>query len=305
MKKIETAAVVGMGALGLLFGTHIYDHKGADSICYVMDEERVNRWKGRTVYKNGVPYQLPVCCWKEAKPVDLVIVAVKYTALDEAIEEIRNCVGEQTVIMSVLNGITSEDIIAKRYGREHLIETVAQGMDAMKAGDQLKFTQMGELRIGWKEPCEKKNLEAVCAYFDEIGMPYTVDEDITRRMWGKFMLNVGVNQTCMVYETGYGSCLKPGEENRTMIAAMREVIAVAGKEGISLTEDDLSSYVDLLKTLSPEGAPSMRQDGMAHRKTEVEMFAGTVIRLAEKHHILVPANRFLYERVKQMEADFR
>ena len=90
-----------------------------------------------------------------------------------------------------------------------------------------------------------------------------------------------------------------------MIAAMREVIAVAGKEGISLTEDDLSSYVDLLKTLSPEGAPSMRQDGMAHRKTEVEMFAGTVICLAEKHHILVPANRFLYERVKQMEADFR
>ena len=48
----------------------------------------------------------------------------------------------------------------------------------------------------------------------------------------------------------------------------------------------------------------MRQDGVAHRKSEVEMFAGTVIRLAKKHALYVPANEFLYERVKEMEAEY-
>lgn len=74
-------------------------------------------------------------------------------------------------------------------------------------------------------------IAAVRAYFDEIDMPYQVDEDIIRRMWGKFMLNVGVNQACMVYETNYGGCMAAGEAKRTMIAAMREVIAIGQAEG--------------------------------------------------------------------------
>lgn len=304
MKKIQRTAIIGMGALGLLYGTHIMDKKGADSICYVMDSDRAGRNKGKTFYKNGVPYVLPVCTCSEAKPVDLVIAAVKYTGLEDAIEAMQGCIGEDTIIMSVLNGITSEDMIAERYGREHLIETVAQGMDAMKFGENLTFTRMGELRIGAKYDCERENLKAVKAYFDEIAMPYTEDADIVHRMWGKFMLNVGINQTCMVYETTYSGCLNPGEANRTMIAAMREVIAVGQAEGVILSEKDLNEYIGILKTLSPNGMPSMRQDGVAHRYSEVEMFAGTVIRLARKHGIYVPANEFLYDRVKEMEAAY-
>lgn len=304
MKRIETVAIVGMGALGLLYGTYILDRKGPSGVCYVMDEERVRKYRGKPFYKNGAAYQLPVCGCREAKPVDLVIVAVKYTGLEAAIEEISGCVGEQTIILSVLNGITSEDMIAKRYGREHLIDTVAQGMDAMKFGDQLTYTRMGELRIGVREECQRENLEAVKAYFDEIAMPYTIDEDIIHRMWGKFMLNVGINQTCMVYETNYRGCLEPGEANRTMIAAMREVIAVGQEEGIRLGEQDLNEYVAILRTLAPDGMPSMRQDGVARRYSEVEMFAGTVISLAQKHQIYVPANQFLYDRVREMESSY-
>ena len=73
---------------------------------------------------------------------------------------------------------------------------------------------------------------------------------------------------------------------------------------MEIGEKDLNEYVDILKTLSPDGMPSMRQDGIAHRPSEVEMFAGTVIRLAEQHGILVPANRFLRQRVKEMEAEY-
>ena len=158
----------------------------------------------------------------------------------------KNCVGENTVILSVMNGISSEKIIGERYGHGRLIDTVAQGMDAMKFGSKLTYTKMGELRIGAEDASQKENLEQVAAYFDEIKMPYTVEEDILRRLWGKFMLNVGVNQTCMAFETNYGGALEEGSRaHETMLAAMREVIALAGAEGIRLTEEDLEEYPQL------------------------------------------------------------
>lgn len=301
--EIKNVAIIGMGALGILYGTHMMD-AGVPKVTYIMSDERIHRYKGKTFYKNEKPYCLNMTEETEASPADLVIVAVKYNGLQGAAETMKNCVGEHTIIMSVMNGITSEEILASRYGSERLIYTVAQGMDAMKFGEKLTYTKMGELRIGAKEECQKQNLETIHRFFEEIQMPHHVDEDIMHRMWGKFMQNVGINQCCMAYETNYKGCLEKGEANRTLIAAMREVIALANAEGISLGEADLNEYVGILKTLFPEGIPSMRQDAVAKRPSEVEMFAGTVISRAKKYGIYVPANEYLYEKVKEMEAAY-
>ena len=83
------------------------------------------------------------------------------------------------------------------------------------------------------------------AFFDRAGIAYTVEDDILHRLWGKFMLNVGVNQTCMAYETTYSGTLVPGEAHDTMIGAMREVIRLARAEHVNLTEQDLDSYIVL------------------------------------------------------------
>ena len=118
------------------------------------------------------------------------------------------------------------------------------------------------------------------------------------------MLNVGINQTCMAYGGTYGTATAPGEQNRSFIAAMREAMAVARAEGIELTEQDLGDMVDLIASIDPAGMPSMAQDRVVHRRTEVEEFAGTVIRLAEQHGILVPQNRWLYDRIREIEANW-
>lgn len=303
MKKIEKVAIIGMGALGILYGTQSMD--AGHPVEFVMNAERVEKYKDRIFYKNGKPYKMPVQDCATATPADLVMVAVKYNGLASAIADMKRCIGENTIIMSVMNGIDSEERIAEVYGMEKMIYTVAQGMDAMKAGEELKFTQMGELHIGARYDSQQKNADAVEAYFKEISMPYIREEDIMYRLWSKFMLNVGINQCCMAFNTTYNGCLTKGEANRTMISAMREVIALANSEGIFLTEKDLNAYVDILKTLSPDGIPSMQQDGVAHRPSEIEMFAGTVIRRAKVQGLLVPVNEFLYDRVHEIEASWK
>lgn len=119
------------------------------------------------------------------------------------------------------------------------------------------------------------------------------------------MLNVGVNQICMVYNTNYEGALTPAsEENMAMIGAMREVILVGNAEGVNLGEAELKEYIRILKTLDPKATPSMGQDRLNKRRSEVDMFAGAVIELAKKHGIPVPANEFLYQRVHEIEAEY-
>jgi len=301
---IKKVSVVGMGSLGLLFGVHILDRVGEGNFSFVMDEGRAKKYRDTEFNCHGRKRKLPIVSSEDATESDLVIVSTKYGALNAALSEIRKCVGDETIIISLLNGISSEEIISSWYGKEHVVYAVAQGMDAMREGTSLFFTKMGEIRLGAREECQKKNLSKLDEFFTSIGLPHTVDEDIMHRLWGKFMLNVGVNQCAMAYETGYGGCLNDEEPYRMMISAMREVIALANAEGIHLTEDDLESYVKLLGTLSPEGMPSMRQDGLFHRKTEVEMFSLTVIERAKAKGLRVPVNEYLYKRITEMEKGY-
>ena len=303
--NIERIAIVGMGALGVLYGNYLTEHLGRDRVGFVVNAERRERYGRMEISANGHRCDFRLIDANETgNPADLVIFAVKATALDQAMEDAAGQIGPNTVLLSVLNGITSERLLEQRFGGKNVVYCVAQGMDAVKLGGALTYTVMGQLCIG--VPSEEKlpALDAVCALFDRIGMPYSREEDILHRLWGKFMLNVGVNQVVMVFEGTYGTIQAPGRPREMMIAAMREVLELSKYEGVKLTEDDLNFYVELMNTMSPQGMPSMRQDGLAHRRSEVELFSGTVCRLAKKHGLSVPVNEWLYARVREMEAAY-
>lgn len=306
---IKSVAIIGMGALGLLYGDMLQRDPGL-SLGYIVDKGRLERYRGEAVSVNGTPKQfnyLPAGVADPAgiqSPADLVIFAVKATALDRAMDDAAGHVGPGTVVLSLLNGITSEGILEARFGRDRVVYCTAQGMDAVREGRSLRYSKPGQLRIGLPDDRPRDGLDALCELFDRTGVPYAVDEDILHRLWSKFMLNVGVNQVVMVCEGTYGTVQVPGEPRERMIAAMREVIAVSGPEGIPVTEEDLQYYVALVDTLSPDGMPSMRQDGLAQRKSEVELFSGTVCRLADKHGLSVPVNRALYDEIRAIEARY-
>ena len=295
-----------MGALGILYGDFFAGTLGQEQVTFLADSDRVKNYKDHPVYCNDREWKFQVqdgAVPDSRGAAQLILFAVKATALEAAARAVKNQVGKDTIILSVLNGISSEEVIGHILGREHMLYCVAQGMDAVKLGNRLTYSHMGEICIGIPESEAEKEplLKKVTDLFDETGLPYTREADILRRLWCKWMLNVGVNQAVMVAEGTYGTVQKPGKERHMMMDAMAEVVALAEKENIQVTGEDLQSYVDLVDTLNPEGMPSMRQDGLAHRRSEVEFFAGTVIRKAEKHGLDVPVNRELYQRITEME----
>ncbi|MDW2797269.1 2-dehydropantoate 2-reductase [Clostridium boliviensis] len=302
--QIKTTAIIGMGALGMLYASQISSVLGSDAVYFLADQKRIERYKKMTFTINGIPWSFPIKAPVDADPADLIIIAVKYSTLPSALETMKHAVGPDTTIISVMNGIDSEAIAGNHFGDEKVLYCIAQGMDAMKFDSNLTYTRSGELCLGTRIKGQEHRLRALTRYFDSAGIAYRTENDILKRLWGKFMLNVGINQTCLAYEANYAQALTPGRIYDTLIGAMREVISLSQKEGINLAESDLESYIELLKTLSPEGVPSMRQDGIARRPSEVEMFSGTIRRLAAKHGLSVPVNDMLYEKIKELEASY-
>ncbi|MCK9444485.1 MAG: ketopantoate reductase family protein [Tissierellaceae bacterium] len=298
--KIEKVSIIGMGALGTLFGGFLTNKLGKKNVEFIVNKERKERFKSMGLTSNGEVCDFNLVDEEEmGRPADLLIFAVKGVDLDSAINSAKNKVSENTIIISLLNGISSEESIGKVYGMDKIVYTVAQGMDAVKIGNKFTYTNMGEICIGVTDESEdmKKKLDSVIELFDRTGLPYTIEKDINHRLWSKFMLNVGVNQVVMIYEGTYKTIQEPGEARDMMIGAMREALVLANKEGVNVGEKDLEDYVDLMDSLDPEGMPSMRQDGIAGRETEVEMFAGTVLRLGKKHDILTPINQEIYNKI--------
>lgn len=236
--------------------------------------------------------------------VNLVILAVKATGLDQAINSMEGLVGPETRIISLLNGVTSEEAIAARYGWKHLVLAITQGMDAVFIDNALTYSHAGEIRLGAAAQTEAGVVEDIADLLERAGISHAVEKDIRRRMWAKLMMNVGINQTCMVYGSTYGTALSDGEQNRCLVAAMREAKAVANAEGIKITEGDLNEMISIIANLDPNGMPSMAQDRINRKRTEVALFAGTIIERAERHGLLVPQNRWLLQRVHEIESSW-
>lgn len=304
--EIKTVSLIGLGALGVMFGHHLAGHMPEGDLRIVADAGRIARYERDGVTCNGEKCRFHYVTPEEpCAPADLLLFAVKYNGLADAIREAERQVGPDTVVLSLLNGISSEEIIGRALGMEKVLYCVAQGMDAVRVGSALTYAHMGMLCFGGREPgAVTEQVERVRRFFGRTGVPHEVVPDMRKRLWGKFMLNVGVNQTVAVFECDYGGIQRSGEARDTMIAAMEEVLVLSEKENVNLTREDLAYWLRLLGGLDPLGKPSMRQDLEAGRRSEVELFAGTVLSLGKKHGLAFPVNRMLYDRIAEMESRF-
>ncbi|WP_208559242.1 ketopantoate reductase family protein [Marinilactibacillus kalidii] len=301
----KTVSIIGLGALGILYGQHLSHALGKDRVKVIVSKERKARYEREGVTLNGEACDFTyVLETDRGNPSDLVIVCTKSLTLESGMNSMKYQVGPETAILSLINGITSENILGARFGQEKVIPTVAIGMDATREGQNVLSKVKGWLQIGADVPEKLDRLNRVKEIFDEAGFPYVVEKDIMLKIWEKFIMNVGVNQVVMVHETTYEGIQTGGAYHEQARAAMHEVVEVAQAEGIPLEETHIQNAFDIIDTVDPQGMPSMRQDGLAKRKTEVALFAGTILEKAKQYDLETPVNKALYQRIKEMEKTF-
>jgi 2-dehydropantoate 2-reductase len=302
MNDIRNVCLIGLGAIGGAFAGRIQQNCPG-SLKVVVNRERAERYGKTGVKINGKPisfiYAHPD---KLADAADLIIVAVKQHHLTQTIKDIRKLVGPDTIILSLLNGISSEEIIGSEYGMDKLLYSFCVGTDTVRVETDINYTNIGRIVFGDRDNSElSPKVKALQGFFDKAKVPYSVPENMIREQWWKFMMNVGINQVSAVLRAPYGPFMVAGAARDLMFAASREVIRISEKAGIRLSEEDIEKYAKILTTLSPLGKTSMLQDVEAGRKTEVEIFSGTVIELGHKYGVETPVNNVLFRMIKAIE----
>jgi len=302
MRRLERVVVCGVGAVGSVVAARLHDLDPA-CVSVLAGGERRERLQRDGLTVNGRRFHVRcVAPGDPAPPADLLVVAVKHHHLDAAVEDMRSVVGEGTVILSLMNGITSEGILGRDHGAEKVLPAFVVGNDVVREGTSTRYSRPGQLVFGApsNHPRDPR-VVAVKDLLDRAGIPNVVPADILREQWWKFVLNVGVNQVSAVLRAPYGAFGAVAEiRDLTRLAAL-EAVAVAVREGVSLGPADVERIFPILATLAPGGKTSMLQDVEAGRKTEVEIFAGTVVALGQRHGLPTPVNDLLGRMIRALE----
>jgi 2-dehydropantoate 2-reductase len=294
--------IIGAGAMGAAYASMFHD---MDPTCVsiIAKGERLERIRKGGLVVNGRPYVFSlVTPARDVPPPDLIMVAVKNHHLPQAIDDMKTLVGDGTVLLSVMNGIESEEQLAAVFGRDRVLYAVAVGIDAVREGHVVNYSKRGKLLFGEADNSVlTERVKALKLLFERARITSQVPGDMIRTLWWKFMINVGINQASAVLRAPYGVFQSLPEAGELMDSAMKEVIALAKALKIRLDEEDIEEWHSFLSSLSPAGKTSMLQDVEAGRKTEVEIFAGKVVSLGKGSNTPTPVNETLYRILKVME----
>nr|WP_232364371.1 2-dehydropantoate 2-reductase [Thermophilibacter immobilis] len=155
---------------------------GPDAVEYVMDGARFERHQGEALAINGVPCRVKTIPSQDASPTDLVILATKATGLAGTLVVAEDLVGPRTRVVPLLNGTTSEERVAARFGWKNTVISVAQGMDATFIEGELTYAHPGEVRFGAASGTAQETVSDVADFYARVGMRETRPEDAAERV---------------------------------------------------------------------------------------------------------------------------
>ncbi|MDD3705141.1 MAG: 2-dehydropantoate 2-reductase, partial [Clostridiaceae bacterium] len=151
MKKIKNVSIIGLGAIGGSYAARLYENDSVN-LTVVADSRRIEKYNTNKLAVNGKSFGFKFLQPdSDAAPADLVLISVKYNNLSQAIDSIRKRVGPDTVIMSLMNGIDSEEIIGEAFGMEKLLYSSCVGIDAVREDNNIHYTSFGKLYFGERE----------------------------------------------------------------------------------------------------------------------------------------------------------
>lgn len=301
--QIRKVTLIGLGSMGAFFAPGLDAYLGRGNFRVLAEGERRERLRSRGVTINGVPHFFDTVTPEfRDDPADVIIIAVKDTGLSQAIEDIRNQVGPETQILCVLNGVDSEERVAAVYGWEHVLYSYMRVSINMRDGAADFDPSRGKVHFGEaKNDILSERVLSIQELFDKSGIGYSIEPDMIRGIWFKFMCNVGENLTCALLGVPFGAFRVSEHVDKIRLRAMREVMEIANKLGIDLRQEDIDRQAETIRTLPFANKPSTLQDLELGRKTEIDMFAGRVVELGLKLGVETPVSWMFLHAVKALE----
>lgn len=236
-------------------------------------------------------------------PVDLIIVLVKSFHTKEAMEAATDLLGENTMVMSLQNGLGNEEVLAEIVGEKRIIagKTYVGGVmlepGYVLAGIEGKHTYIGEL-----DGTVTERITNVSKAFTRAGLATVVSHNILGIIWDKLLINAATGALSGITKLTYGGLYDIPEIEAIALQAVEEGIAVAKSNGIGLSiEDPKEIWLKAAEGLPADFKASILQSLEKGSVTEIDYINGAIVRWGKRCQVATPYNETLVANIKGIE----
>ena len=308
-------AMLGSGAAGSVFASYL-KKGGADDIVLV-DLYKAHMDK---VAAEGMTFTDPTGSYhidgfKTAYTadnigiVDIAIIMVKATQTEALLEKSKACIGPETVVVTLQNGLGNDLHVKKFVPADRILfgcgnmGTELSGPAACVAkplgGDNMYFGAAEKSELTTKAG----NYLKEC--FDKGGLEAHFYEDVRPAVWKKATSNAGFNTVCAVLRMKVGQVAADPYGSALVWQIWKEAAAVSEALGVEGVWDfTVNNYDNLLAAIS-DYYPSMAQDMLFNdRQTEVTALTGAISDYGKEVGVPTPTCDVLTQVVKAIEANY-
>ena len=294
-------AVLGAGAMGCLYGARL---KQAGENVTLIDVNQAHmdavNQKGLLVkYEEGETcVQIPACRAEEyQETADLVIVFTKSTFSEQAVASLEHAIGEETYMLSLQNGLGHEKIMGRYVRPDHIIIGTTNFPSDFLDNGVIAVHGAGVTRMMTVTRTVDDRVEEIACAFEKAGLNPELTKDVFQAVWEKVAFNAAMNSLTAVTHLPQGYLGQTEEGSELAHQIVDEVLSVAEAKGIQTERAHVHETVTNLFRDHFEHCPSMFQDVLKKRVTEIEAINGAVVREAGELGLHVPATRVMYQLV--------
>lgn len=304
MQTIKHIAIWGVGAMGSLFGGYLSAVAPVTMVGNWQEQINAVRREGLTIHHvNGNALRFFPAITQhltDLPAIDLALVLVKSHQTSHIAAHIARVLSPSGVAVTLQNGVGNLDALTRSVGAERAAQGVtAQGATMLGPGE-VRHAGAGSTHIALL-PARAAVIEDSITLLNQAGIETTATDSADSLIWGKLAVNAGLNPLTALLETPNGGLLETPQRTRFMVAAAREVEAVAAALGIALPYRDVAAHVREVAQSTGHNISSMLQDVRRQVPTEIDAICGAVVQRGAQLNIPTPVNAALLHLVQAKE----
>lgn len=294
--------VVGAGGVGGYFGGRLIE-KGEDVTFFV----RPNRKKQleetglviRSIHGDFKTNPKIVTKASAKQSFDLIILSTKAYHLQEAIEDMKPFVGNETTILPLLNGMKHIAVLKDVFGEEKVlgglcfIETTLN-----KNGEIVQTSQDHHLKFGELNGKQTSQIEKITEAFSNTKAEMKASQNILKAMWQKYMFISAFSGVTSLFQAPIGPIRETEYGLELIEDVLYEIDAIMKKEGAPLDDQIVAKQMKTIHKMEYEMKSSMQRDMEKKSLVEADHLQGYLLTLAEKHDLHAPILKMIYTNLK-------
>lgn len=225
---------------------------------------------------------------------DVIFVCVKNYSLEAALTSVLPCIGDDTIVVPVLNGFTYHDTATSIMKNGKIVDSAIYITSSYQ--EDYSIRQEGRFARIYIGSDDAEATKKVYDVLNHPGLTCCIAENITVEIWRKFILNCAYNVLTAYYRTSIGGALSQPQGKEEFRSLLQEAYDVGKAAGVPLPDDVVDDqYRRILGSNDMDATSSLERDIAAGHQSELDTFSGALIRLAHQYGVPVPISEKCYQ----------